>query len=186
MYYCAESCNKLCDSCGKCFDGVCECFCEACEGCSKCIGEVFSRPFSFCVFLAVLFCVVPGGAGIYGYMIKESPSCDPDPSIQCLVSGLNLFLIFCFCVYCCCTLGKEYDPKKPTRYAGGKMKFEKNMCDRIYNIICYDPCFCIFVFLFVFFFVWCLYGFWLTSQIKTSDICRDKSNNALMIKIAVI
>ena len=183
MYYCAESCNKCCEKMGKCCDEICNAFCEACGGCAQCIGKIFSRPFSFCVFLAIFFCLVPGGAGVYGYFLKEEPNCDPDPSIQCLVSGINLFLIFLFCIYCWFTLGKEYN-EGTTRYAGGKQVKEKNMAERLFNMVCYDPGFCCACCHLIFALGWMFYGFSITGAISKSDPCRDNDNNALQIKIA--
>ena len=130
--------------------------------------------------------MIPGFAGIYGFFSSEDPKCDPDPSVVCLVSGINLLVIFLFCVYCCFALGKKYGEGTTTRYAGGKTVSEKNMAERICNLICYDPGFCCGIFYLVFAAGWMFYGFSVTGSIKSDDPCRDSDKNALQIKITTI
>ena len=108
MLYCAECCEGCCKGIGDCCDSVCSGCLSACEGCTKWCGKLFSRPFSMCVFLGLFLLLLPGFAGIYGFTLTEEPLCDPDPSLQCLVSGINLLLIFAFVCYLCYTLGASY------------------------------------------------------------------------------
>ena len=63
--------------------------CNSCEGVAKFLGKVFSRPFSFCVFLAVFVTILPGFAGFYGVSIAEEPVCDPDITLNLLISSVN-------------------------------------------------------------------------------------------------
>jgi hypothetical protein len=62
-------------------------------------------------------------------------------------------------------LGKDYGEGK-TRYAGGKELKEKNMAERVFNMICYDPCFCCACCHLIFAFGWMFYGFSITGSIS--------------------
>ena len=105
MYYCCKACDDACTECCKCIDRTCKCLCDACEGCARAISKVFSKPFSFCVFIAV---IIFGGPAVYGLYLtgtidNSSKTCDdpekPNPLIYVAVLSVNQFLIIAFLVY---------------------------------------------------------------------------------------
>jgi len=101
MYHVGKGLNSCCSGITDCIDSVCSATCKACHSCAEFIGKIFSRPFSFCVFLSVFITILPAFAGFYGYAIGEEPHCEPDMRIYLLINSVNLILIFIFCCYLC-------------------------------------------------------------------------------------
>jgi len=152
MIYIGKAVAAPCKGCGKACDETCKCCSQVCDPCCK----AFDRPLGGFVLMSVVLCLPAAVCAVLGLISVKDCTAKPMPAF-CMGNIVLGFLHVAFAFYIqrkvlsgminASTGGGSLSSSQPGMPDGG-MPSSKELMSNAWNLLLYDVCTCLYMFVF--------------------------------------